>query len=492
MKPENKPNILLIFTDQQRFDTIHALGNPVIKTPSFDRLCNNGVAFTSAFSPSPVCVPARCALTYGQYPMTTSCYENGYRMPDDRESYIDVLAKEGYRTHGIGKCHFTPDKFAMRGFQTREVQEEVPERESDDYTKDLEKEGWGALPEPHGVRGEMYYVPQVSQLPARLHPTQWIGDRSVAFIEEQTDSDQPWMLKSSYIHPHPPFAPPSPWHKLYRSFDMPLPKVPQDAESLHTYINKVQNRYKGRDQGIDNNLMRNMKAHYYACISFIDFQVGRILESLEKTGQLDNTLILLGSDHGDLLGDYNCVGKRSMHDSAARVPLIISQPGRFEGGKVCNQAASLVDIMPTFLGAAGCDTTGLNLDGVDLHGFVTGEQKRDTVYMQHQEKEDATYAMVNERWKYVYSAPDNQAYLFDRITDPEETRNKVDLPSTRDVSEALRKEAMRFFVDGGESEATEGDNWKVYSKQDISSNPDAGFIFQDRPGYVLDLPGYTD
>jgi choline-sulfatase len=487
-----RPNILLLFTDQQRFDTIAALGNPVIKTPAFDRICEAGVAFTSAYSPSPVCVPARCSLTYGQYPMHTQCYDNGWDMPEDRPSFMQVLTDSGYRTHSVGKCHFGPDKFASRGFQTREVQEEYPARASEDYTKFLEQEGWGELPDPHGARGEMYYVPQISQLPERLHPTQWVGDRSVAFLEEQKESEEPWLLYSGYIHPHPPFAPPSPWHKLYRAFDMPLPNVPQDVESLQTYANRVQNRYKGRDQGIDNNLMRNIKAHYYACISFIDFQVGRILDTLEATGQLENTLVILSSDHGEHLGDYNCFGKRSMHDSCARVPLLAALPGRFEGGGRCDLPANLVDVMPTMLGAAGCDSDGLALDGVDLRDLQEGACDRDTVYCQVGKNDVAIYTAVTDRWKYAYSAPDQQEYLFDRLVDPLETRNRAGLPTTRPVLNALRAQTIAFMADGGERDAVEGDQWKVYPRRDVSSDPDSGMIIQDRPDWALDLPGYTD
>lgn len=487
-----RPNILLLFTDQQRFDTIAALGNPVIKTPAFDRISSAGVAFTSAYSPSPVCVPARCSMTYGQYPMHTQCYDNRWKMPEDRPSFMQVLTDAGYRTHGIGKCHFTPDKYALRGFQSREVQEEVPARASDEYTKLLEAEGWGELPEPHGVRGEMYYVPQVSQLPQHLHPTQWVGDRSVDFIETQKDSDEPWFLLSSYIHPHPPFAPPAPWHKLYRSFDMPLPRVPHNVESLQTFANRRQNRYKGRDQGIDNNLMRNMKAHYYACISFIDYQVGRIIDTLEATGQLENTLILLTSDHGEHLGDYNCFGKRTMHDTCSRVPMLATLPGRFEGGKVCESPANLVDVMPTILGAAGCSTDGLDIDGVDLHDLLQGTVERETVYSQIREKDEAIYMAVTERWKYAYSVPDQQEYLFDRLVDPLETRNRAALPTTQDILKTLREQTIALFVEGGETDAAEGDQWKRYPKQDVPSDPDSGLLTQDRPGYVLDLPGYTD
>ncbi len=487
-----KPNILLFFTDQQRFDTIAALGNPVIKTPALDRICKAGVAFTSTYSPSPVCVPARCSMTYGQYPMHTKCYDNGGDMPKDRPSFMQVLTDAGYRTHGIGKCHFMPDKHALRGFQSREVQKEVPARSSDDYTTFLEEKGWGDLPEPHGVRGEMYYVPQVSQLPQHLHPTQWVGDRSVAFIESQEDAEEPWFLLSSYIHPHPPFAPPSPWHKLYRSFDMPLPMVPQDLESLQTFANQRQNRHKGRDQGIDNNLMRNIKAHYYACISFIDFQVGRVLDTLEATGQLDNTLILLTSDHGEHLGDYECFGKRSMHDSCARVPMLAALPGRFEGGQRCEKLANLVDVMPTILSAAGCDTSALTMDGIDVHDLLQGVSERGVVYSQINEKGGATYTAVTERWKYAYSAPDQQEYLFDSMVDPLETRNRAGLPTTREILKTLREQTITFFVEGGETHAAEGNQWKVYPRKDLPSDPDSGFLTQDRPGYILDLPGYTD
>ena len=319
MKENNQPNILHLFTDMQRFDTIAALGNNVIKTPNLDRLCRKGVAFTNAYSPSPVCVSARCSMITGQYPHNTGCYENGHMPTDGRQSFMAALNENGYRTHGIGKCHFTPDKFALRGFETREVQEECGESSKDQdkhhYIKYLNEKGYGHICEEHGIRGEMYYTPQPSQIPAEDHPTQWIGDRSINFLKEQQEG--PWYLYASFIHPHPPFTPPNPWHKLYRPSMMPLPEVPDDWENLLTYVNKVQNRYKYADQGMSNHQMRLIKAYYYACISFVDYQIGRILDTLESTGQLDNTLILFSSDHGEHLGDRNSLGKRSMHDSSA-------------------------------------------------------------------------------------------------------------------------------------------------------------------------------
>jgi len=485
----DRPNILLLMTDQQRADTIAAVGNEIIKTPALDRIAKDGVAFTSAYTPVPVCVPARACMHYGQYPMHTGCYDNGWAMPEDRPSYADVLTDAGYRTHAVGKCHFTKDEYALRGFQSREVQEEVPARDSDDYTHWLEEQGWGELPEPHGVRGEMYYIPQVSQLPTMFHPTQWVGDRSVAFLEEQAGSDQPWMLKSSYIHPHPAFAPPWPWHKLYRSFNLPYPHVPENAKDLHVHINRVQNRYKYRDQGIDRQLVRNIKAHYYACISFVDYQIGRILDTLEATGQRDNTLILFVSDHGELLGDYNCFGKRSMHDAASRVPMLAAMPGRFEGGRRCDRLTNLIDIAPTMLAAADVGDGGMACDGLDLATVQEGLADRDAVHMQYRLKGEGNYTTITDAWKYTYSAPDQKEFLFDRKNDPDETRNSAgDHPA---VVEQLRARTIAWLAEGGETEAIDGDQWKVYPKLEMPTDPNEGLITQDRPGYKLELPGYT-
>ena len=489
----DRPNVLLFFTDQQRFDTIGALGNPVMRTPNLDRLCREGAAFTSAYSPSPVCVPARCSLHYGQYPMNSGCFDNNFPMPEDgRPSFMDTLTKAGYRTHGIGKCHFTPDSRALRGFQSREVQEEIQPKDADDFMRFLADEGFEHAQEPHGVRGEMYYIPQISVLPEEKHPTQWIGDRSIRFVHEQAKSAEPWMLFSSYIHPHPPFSPPTPWHKLYRAAMMPLPNVPEDVEALHTYINRNQNRYKYRDQGIDRNLLRCMKAHYYACVSFIDYQVGRVLQALEQTGQLDNTVVLFTADHGEHLGDYNCFGKRSMHDSCARIPMLARLPGRFEGGRVCDTPVSLVDVAPTILRAAGLAPEEMDLDGTDLKDIADGTSDREAVFSQYDREGKAIYTMVTPEWKYAYSAADDREFLFDRVRDPRETRNRAGLVFTTDTLDRMRESMMSFLSSVGETVGIESGQWKKYPHLVVSSDPDAGLLIQDPRGFEMNLPGYAD
>ena len=145
---------------------------------------------------------------------------------------MQALTDAGYRTHGIGKMHFRPDPQALRGFQTREHQEEIRGRvEDDDYLQYLHAAGYEYVCDPMGQRSEMYYVPQISTLPQHAHPTQWVGDRSVEFIRS-VSQDQPFFLFTSFIHPHPPFSPPMPWNKLYRAALMPLPHRPDDLREL--------------------------------------------------------------------------------------------------------------------------------------------------------------------------------------------------------------------------------------------------------------------
>ncbi|HEX2999642.1 MAG TPA: sulfatase-like hydrolase/transferase, partial [Armatimonadota bacterium] len=317
-----RPNILLLMTDQQRYDTIAALGNPITRTPVLDRLAEEGTAFLRAYTPSPVCVSARCSLLTGLPPHRTGCTDNT-PMPQSMPSLMERLATAGYQTHGVGKMHFVPDSRALWGFEGRDYSEECGV--ADDYRAFLDAAGYEHVRDPQGVRSEMYYIPQPSQLPARLHNTTWVADRSIDFLERR-DRSRPFFLWTSFIKPHPPFENPTPWNKLYRCAEMPLPKRPEDSENLLTYWNRFQNRYKYRDQGLDNNLIRSLRAAYYGCISFVDYQVGRILAALEARGEMENTLILFVSDHGELLGDYNCFGKRCMLDSAARVPMLAYWP----------------------------------------------------------------------------------------------------------------------------------------------------------------------
>lgn len=494
---DSQPNILLLFTDMQRHDTIAALGNPHIKTPNLDRLVREGTAFTHAYTPSPVCVPARCCMHYGKYADTLGCAENGSMPADDGTSYVSRLGEAGYRTHAIGKLHFTPDWSALRGLQSRETQEEMPGHPSqDDYQRWLHGHGYDWILDPHGVRGEMYYIPQVANMPQALHPTQWIGDRSIAFLEDPARNEQPWYLMASFIHPHPPLNPPNPWHKLYRGPDMPLPMVPQDREVHLTWINAHQNRYKYRDQGIDNHLLRQIKAHYYACISFVDFQVGRILAALEASGQLDQTLIIFTSDHGEHLGDYHCFGKRSMHDSASRIPLLARLPGTMPAGHRCEEVASLVDIAPSCCQLAGAAIDGY--EGLPMQEVAAHRHQRPYVFSQHSTGDSAQYLAVSRTHSFFYSAADDREYCYDQMGDPRQQHLiPTASPFHQHAVAQLRQTLQDFLRRRGPCEALDAQTplgWRHYPSRQMSPNPDDGLLVQDHwwaiPRSII--PGYTD
>ena len=488
----SQPNILFILTDQQRGDTVHADANRHIRTPVMDRLCREGVNFRRAYTPSPVCVSARASILSGQYPHNNGCYDNGFPQPLDRPSMMDLLARAGYQTHGVGKMHFTSDGNALRGFESRDTQEELRRNVADDdYLTCVHEQGFSHVHDVMGARGEMYYIPQISQLPARLHPTSWVGDRSIDFLRNRDDS-RPFFMWTSFIHPHPPFSPPTPWNKLYRGPLMPLPKRPDAMEDLWTHFNRHQNRYKYRDAGLDDRLLQVMRGYYWACVSFIDYTVGRILAVLEEKGELDNTLVLWTSDHGELLGDYNCFGKRSFLDSAARVPLLIRHPGRFPAGVVEETPASLVDLIPTFLGTAGADAGDAELDGVDLAGLVGQGQPR-TVYSQIQRGQRGMYMAYNGDLKYFYSAGDEKEYLLDHRVDPEETRNCAYNPMYAKAVEAMRSGLIDFYQSEGYTDPLDGDAWKVYDPIRLPDSPDANLLLQDAgwavPHYYIE--GYS-
>jgi arylsulfatase A-like enzyme len=331
----------------------------------------------------------------------------------------------------------------------------------------------------------MYYVPQPSQLPVRHHNTTWVADRSIGFLENR-DTASPFFLMSSFIKPHPPFEAPVPWNKLYRAPEMPFPHVPQDHESLLTFYNRVQNRYKYRDRGIDLNLMRCMKAYYYACISMIDYNVGRLLRYMESADLMKDTLIIYTSDHGEMLGDYNSFGKRGFLDSCARIPFIVRTPGQ-EQGRVVNTAVSLVDLFPTMAEYAGAALPN-HPDGRSLFSLADNDPDRE-VYSQFAQGADGLYMLADGRFKYFHSCPDNKDFLLDAKTDPMETRNFAYNLMYEDKMKEMRQRLANHLEDQGHFSPLKDHDFAEFATRQPASDPDAGLLFQDgRPR--KDIPGY--
>jgi arylsulfatase A-like enzyme len=430
-------NVLIIFSDQMRADALGCYGNGTTSTPALDSLAAGGTIYDSAFTPCPVCVPARSSFITGLEPQHGDCYENEMAMCQ-ASTFMDELSVRGYRAHGVGKMHFTPDAAAMRGFQTRDTGEEAMGRDEDDYLAFVAHSGFDFVEHPHGLRDEMYYIPQLSPVPEPLHHSHWVADRSIDFLREQT-ADRPFLLWSSFIAPHPPFAPPSPWHRRFEPSTMTDPFIPSASEDLLTVYNRLQNRYKYRDGGQDRRLNQLLKAYYFASVSYLDSQVARILKALEDSGLRESTTVIVTADHGEFLGDYGSYGKRSFLDPSARVPLIVNGPG-FEATRR-PEPVTLLDVYPTVLEIAGADEP--LRDGRPLQAIPENRP----VFGQYQEGELGLYAVITDRWKYIWSAFDQREFLLDRVRDPEETMNLAYNVRRREDLLSMRALALAHFDD---------------------------------------------
>lgn len=474
----NQPNILFIMTDQQRADTIHALGNHEIRTPVLDSLVETGTTFTNCYTPAPVCVAARSATITGVPPHLNGCTANN-QSPFHLTSIMQVLKDQGYYTHGVGKMHFNPDDETMWGYESRDISEEGARHLTgrNDFHKYLDDNGYGHVLEPQGIRSEMYYIPQPSQLPAKHHHTTWVADRAIDFLNGH-DNNQPFFLWTSFIKPHPPFESPVPWNKLYRAADMMPPFRPEGFEDLLSFWNHFQNRYKYRDKGYDEMLFRTIKAMYYATISFIDYNVGRIIEALGD--RINNTMIVFTADHGEMLGDYGCVGKRTMLNPAVNIPMIVKWHDKFETGVRNDTPVTLLDLFPTFASVAGVEDAHPSPEGLNLRDIAQGNHDREFVYSQYSEGATGLYMIASRDFKYIYSVADHKSWLFDLRKNPDETKNWSGNPHYHEIENQLQQLLIDRFEADNYDKAVDGGHWREYEPPTFPQpNSDDGLLFQD-------------
>jgi len=394
-----KLNIVWFCTDQQRWDTIHCLGNPYINTPNIDRLANDGVAFTNAYTQCPICTPSRSCFLTGRYPRTTKAFYNGNDTYSKDEVLVTkFLADRGYSCALTGKLHLTAAQGRMEkrtddGYSyikwSHHPHDDWPNEEND-YQNWLKEKGQDWKKIYGGRYTSMSQWPPIENpgfigkevgVPAEFHQTTWCVEEAIRFIELK--KEQPWLVSINPFDPHPPLDPPQEYKNKLRVEDMPLPlwsdgelenKPPHQQKD---YVIGGQNGATDSIIGMSDNDKREKIRDYYAEIELIDNQLGRLIDYLEKTGQRDNTVIIFMSDHGEMSGDHGLYWKGAyFYEGLTHVPLIISCPSVIKKGLVAEALVELVDIAPTLVELAGYDVP-YYMQGKSLLSILTGESPAD-------------------------------------------------------------------------------------------------------------------
>ncbi len=466
----------MIVTDQQREDSIAALGNPIIKTPNMDRLVNEGTAFRRAYCPTPVCGPTRGSLSTGVPPHEALQTDN-FGGPDmDFADFASLLKSAGYQTYGYGKPYGAFRRTRMEGFDEFLT--------SADYKKWFKKQGITHADGSRGYGNEYYYIPMIQPYPAEYDRTHWTADRSIEFLKEKRDSDKPFLLCTHWGRPHPCWRIPYPWFYLYRGCEMPHPNRPADFRNYRCRANLFQNRYKWMEEAVeggDDLLLRRIRAAYYAGISYLDWNMGRIFEALGD--EMDNTLIIFTTDHGEMLGDYGCVGKRCMLEASVRVPLIARLPGFMPEGRQVRGAATLLDVMPTICEAAGIETPELS-EAVSLTQIADKEPGDRIVFSQFSRSWNGQYFASDGDRAYWYSAADKREWNF-RLKDE---LDQGPILERDQRGEELYDALIQRHEEDLYSDAVEDGDWKDHEVpiSPMCSDPDYGYLMTDSSGPLQD------
>lgn len=476
-------NVLLMMTDQQRFDTIAALGNSTIRTPNLDRLCARGVGFRNAYTPQPVCGPARHSLFTGADVATSGLDAKFGREPQKPGVRFmpEVLAEGGYRTGGFGKMHFSPLR-AHHGFQhyaVREEQDRSAYREDDDYLVYLKEQGYGHIRYPGGVRGLLYFQPQISPIPEEHHETKWVADRAIEFL--RTFHRAPFFCFASWMQPHWPVHVPETFAHMY---DLPETEDPVYREGERVPYTSEQNRVASDlfDEGNASNVtrMKRSKALYYASVSFIDKQVGRILDTLEELGRIDDTLIIFTSDHGETLGDHRALGKVTAYEPVVGIPMIVAGPEMEGLGKPSDDLVTLYDIAPTVYEFTSVTPPPNVSAGASLLGSRPGVRNRDRVFFEIGEGRSgsAFVGVRTRRWKYAFYHAGPFRQLFDMENDPNELNNLCEgelTPEHRTIMEALHQSLLDWNAEHGLPGRVENGDFKPAERPAVPPDRNAQY-----------------
>ena len=446
---DSRPNVLILYTDEHRFDCLGAMGNAEIETPHLDALAADGVLYRNSFCVWPVCTPSRLSLLTGQYVHQHGGRSNRSTLPPAIPTFATILRDAGYQTAAVGKMHFTP-AYQDVGFSEMVLAEQNGRgRNVDDYHRylkdkdlinandliDQERQYRQMAPEEYWETSGA----QVSDLPDEHHITTWVANRAVSAVSNW-ETSSPNLLMVGFLKPHHPFDPPAPWDEYYD---------PKDMSLLPGWTDSVPAHDLARGRGYFNNptltreALQRVTAYYYATITHVDHHVGRIIEELKRRKLYDDTLIVFTSDHGEYLGFHHMLTKGNhMYDPLAKVPLIIKFPRQRFNGRVSDDLVNTLDVTATILSEAG-ESLAPDMRGSRLGEAGPGHEDARTWVI----AQDTRSIMVrsHER-KLILDQDPARSMFFDLSKDPYELTNRIDDPNYAEELASFKEAALSWFL----------------------------------------------
>lgn len=488
-----RPNILLITTDQQHYSALGCV-TPGLKTPNIDRLCAGGTRFDRAYCPAPTCTPSRASILTGLYPSQHGAWTIGCKLDEATPTLPGLLSRAGYTTGLIGKAHFQPlagdslekqpilrDLEFWRGFNGPYYgfdHIELVRNHADEahvgqhYAAWMEDRGlanwrdyFQPLPgeeaplAPKMAEGAPYWARETRSwaLPEDKHYTPWIGERSRAFIDRAAETGDPFFLWASFPDPHPPYAVPEPWASMYDPEEMEPGAVTPGEHALNApHFAKTQQAAPDfadwhrphEAHGCASHLypraaLKKDMAVYYGMMSFMDREIGKILDRLDALGLTENTLIVFTTDHGHFLGQHGLVAKGPFHyEDMLRIPFAVRWPGKVRAGAVSSSIQTLLDLAPTMLDAAGVAAPPMQGLSQLEHWQGKAPPPRDHALCENRHNPLAPHvtSYIGARFKISVYRTEEHGEIFDLETDPGEVNNLwTDPGSTRLRATLLQK-----------------------------------------------------
>ena len=472
-----RTNVLMICADHWSGSLIGAEGNEHILTPTLDRLCDQGVRFSKAYTTTPTCIPARRALMTG-----TSARRHGdrtfqerLRMDPELPTLAAALGAAGYQTSAVGKLHVYPQRSRI-GFDEVVLNEEGRHHlgmARDDYEIYLSDAGFHGEELTHAMGNNVYTV-RPWHLPERHHQTYWTTREACRAIQRR-DPDRPGFWYCSYAAPHPPITPPRDYLDIYRNLGVDEPFVGEWATEFDAMPYALKKRavtWRTMDSVSKIALAR---MGFYAQCTYVDHQLRLLIGTLREEGLLDSTMIVFTADHGDMLGNHRQWAKPPMFDSSARVPLIVVPPAALsisDVPRVDDRLAALRDIMPTILEM--CDlTVPKTVEGLSLFG----DRTRETLYCEHFEDDRSLRMIRDDRYKLMWYPAGNRFQLFDMQNDPNEMHDLITGPHHADVAGSL-EEALRNELYGADLDWVDGDRFVGIPEPTVEIPKDIGLVGQ--------------